>query len=48
LLQAREDRYESAKAANPSRWSGKMRNWQLENAVYLNPERPEARAAMGC
>ncbi|MCP1418624.1 IS2 transposase TnpB [compost metagenome] len=46
LLQAREDLYASAKAANPCRWSGKTRNWQLANAVYLNPERPEAMGAM--
>ncbi|OLY72314.1 integrase [Pseudomonas sp. ATCC PTA-122608] len=48
LLLARKDLYESAKAANPSRWSGNTRNWQLAEAVYLNPERPDARAAMAC
>ena len=47
LLQARDDLYQSAKAANPSRWSGETRNWQLADAVYLNPERPAVRAAMG-
>lgn len=47
LLQARDGLYQSAKAANPSRWSGETRNWQLADAVYLNPERPDVRAAMG-
>lgn len=44
LLQARENLYKAAKATNPSRWSGEVRNWKLANAVYLNPERPETRA----
>lgn len=48
LLQARKYLYESAKAANPSRWSGKVRNWQLADAVYLNPERRDASALMDC
>lgn len=44
LLAARDKLYKTAKAANPKRWSGKTRNWQLAPAVYLNPERPEAKA----
>ncbi|OCR21518.1 integrase [Pseudomonas syringae] len=47
LLKAREVLYESAKEANPNRWSGKTRNWQLASAVYLNPERPEVKAVTG-
>lgn len=47
LLRAREALYESARQANPNRWSGKTRNWQLASAVYLNPERPEVQAAAG-
>lgn len=46
LLQARAALYRSAKAANPNRWSGETRNWQLADAVYLNPERPEAGVAI--
>jgi len=31
--------YAHAKARNPSRWSGKTRNWDLPDYVCLNPER---------
>ncbi|MCT1402841.1 hypothetical protein M4D81_27995 [Paenibacillus sp. p3-SID867] len=31
--------YEQARQNNPSRWSGKTRNWSLEDQVYLNPEK---------
>lgn len=47
LLLARKNLYESAKVANPTRWSGKTRNWQLAVAVYLNPERSDTKAVMG-
>jgi putative transposase len=47
LLQARAELYEDAKEANPSRWSTRTRNWKLADAVYLNPERPEVKGAMG-
>ena len=48
LLRSRTRLYETAKAANPDRWSGRTRNWKLADAVYLNPERLEARNAVGC
>jgi len=30
--------YSKAKAAHPERWSGKTRNWDLPDQVWLNPE----------
>lgn len=39
LLDKRVQLYEKARQANPQRWSAGVRNWQLEDAVYLNPER---------
>lgn len=48
LLAARDTLYKTAKAANPKRWSGATRNWQLAPAVYLNPECPDAGAMQGC
>jgi putative transposase len=47
LLQARAALYEEAREANPSRWSTRTRNWTLADTVYLNPERPEFKGALG-
>lgn len=41
VLAKRRATYERAKAQNPARWSGKIRNWHLADSVYLNPERTE-------
>jgi putative transposase len=41
LLSARKTLYQAAKQANPQRWSGHTRNWNLAALVYLNPERPQ-------
>jgi len=30
--------YQQKKRDHPERWSGKVRNWQHEAAVELNPE----------
>lgn len=38
LLAARKEVYEAAKQRNPSRWSGKTRNWEHISSVTLNPE----------
>ncbi len=38
LLRQRADVYEAAKAANPQRWSGPIRNWQPVRVVHLNPD----------
>jgi putative transposase len=35
----RDKIYEEAKTKNPTRWSGKTRNWKLPEAVFLNPEK---------
>jgi putative transposase len=45
ILQKRVNVYELAKARNPWRWSGNARNWSLEGAVTLNPERTEIKEA---
>lgn len=39
LLANRTRLYEQARERNPSRWATRLRNWQLKDAVYLNPER---------
>ncbi|AUC44660.1 hypothetical protein D083_4312 [Dickeya solani RNS 08.23.3.1.A] len=31
--------YRKVKTERPARWSGKIRNWQPEGAVMLDPER---------
>jgi putative transposase len=38
LLLARAEVYKAAKARNPARWSGNVRNWAPVTTVYLNPE----------
>ena len=37
-LASRADLYATARAKNPQRWSGKLRNWQPIGSVWLNPE----------
>ena len=39
ILEKRKKLYENAKAAHPERWSKEIRNWTLNNEVWLNPER---------
>lgn len=41
LLAKRDEVYQAAKTAHPSRWSGQTRNWQPIGDVMLNPARPE-------
>ncbi|MFT6789149.1 MAG: putative transposase, partial [Pseudoalteromonas rhizosphaerae] len=46
ILAERHRVNEIAKLQNPSRWSGKSRNWTMINEVNLNPEKKkEVRAA---
>ena len=40
LLQQRRAVYEAAKARQPCRWSGAIRNWQPIGSVSLNPGKP--------
>jgi putative transposase len=37
LLAKRKEVYEEAKRNNPSRWSGRTRNWEPITEVSLNP-----------
>ena len=37
ILTKRHELYQRAKEANPERWSGKTRNWQPIEEVWLNP-----------
>lgn len=39
VMRQRQKVYEAAKAANPKRWSGRTRNWDLPDEVWLNPEK---------
>jgi putative transposase len=39
ILRKRKEVYEQAKSKHPERWSGKTRNWDLEQEVWLNPEK---------
>lgn len=39
ILEARRRLYESARAANPARWSRPPRSWERPSEVILNPER---------
>jgi putative transposase len=39
ILAARHDLYFWAQQRNPTRWSGKTRNWSHISAVTINPER---------
>ena len=38
IMCRRKEVYRAAQAENPERWSGKIRNWNLPNEVWLNPE----------
>ena len=46
LLDKRRKLYELAKARNPRRWSGTIRNWKPVDEVWLNPPK-ESRAKKG-
>ena len=42
LLTHRKAVYETARASKPERWASSTRDWDLDNVVYLNPQRKEA------
>lgn len=46
ILKARKTVYEVAKAKNPNRWSGDIRNWDPVTKVYLNPLKNKEENAM--
>ena len=41
ILERRKQVYEEAKLKHPERWSGSIRDWTLDDIVWLNPERTE-------
>jgi hypothetical protein len=41
LLIKRKAVYEAARDRNPKRWTGHTRNWDVIQAVHLNPDKPE-------
>jgi len=43
LLRRRTEVYEAAKARNPARWSGPIRNWEPVGPVSLNPGKPASK-----
>ena len=43
LLKARKAVYETARQANPNRWSKDTRSWPYESAVHLNPDSPASK-----
>lgn len=45
ILAKRQRVYRQAKLEHPERWSGNIRNWTPIEAVYLNPESEENKAA---
>ena len=45
ILANRKRVYQQAKAKNPNRWSGEIRNWDPITEVHLNPETKKNRAA---
>jgi len=38
ILASRKTVYQQAKLNNPNRWSGEIRNWDVIETVYLNPD----------
>ena len=46
ILQARDVVYEAARQAHPNRWSGQTRDWSRQDAVHLNPDKPNIGEAL--
>ena len=42
VMENRRSVYQAAKAKNPSRWSGDIRNWSVIEIVWLNPPKEHA------
>jgi len=47
VLEHRKQVYEAAKLRHPERWSGSIRDWTLEELVWLNPDRVIEPASKG-
>ncbi len=45
ILEKRKQVYELARQRNPNRWSGKTRNWDRVDEVFLNTKRTSSKAA---
>jgi len=41
ILEHRKQVYRDAKLRHPNRWSGEIRNWELPEQVWLNPEKEQ-------
>lgn len=39
VFEKRKEIYTAAKAKNPNRWTGTIRDWSLDDEVWLNPEK---------
>ncbi len=48
ILEKRKKVYEEAIDKNPDRWSGKTRNWEFIEEVYLNPGRSKKKKEISC
>jgi len=42
ILEYRKQVYRLARARHPNRWSGEIRNWELPETVWLNPEKQQS------
>jgi len=42
ILEHRQQVYQLARARHPNRWSGEIRNWELPEKVWLNPEKEQS------
>ena len=47
IMAQREAVYRAARVKHPERWRGDIRNWELPEAVYLNPERSKEKEKDG-
>jgi transposase InsO family protein len=41
ILEHRKEIYREARDRHPNRWSGEIRNWELPDKVWLNPEKEQ-------
>ena len=41
ILEHRKHIYTQARERHPNRWSGEIRHWELQEKVWLNPEKEQ-------